>query len=60
MVTIQYVVWTARRGQLVQTVKERTFPSDKALNRWAEKHAGNIEILRYEHSDEPTNASASW
>lgn len=46
-ITIQYEATIARRGQLTTTVKERTFPSEKALDRWVEKNEGNVTILRY-------------
>jgi hypothetical protein len=49
-VTIQYEISIARRGQLTTTVKEKTFKSEEALNRWAEKNAGNVTILRYLNS----------
>jgi hypothetical protein len=46
-ITVQYSITMARRGQITTTVKERTFPSEAALERWAAKMSGNIEILRY-------------
>lgn len=47
MVTIQFEVIITRRGQMTTTVKEKSFKSQEALERWAEKMAGNITILRY-------------
>jgi len=47
MVTIQYEVTIARRGQLTTTVNEKTFKSEGALEKWADKNSGNITILRY-------------
>lgn len=46
-VTVQFEMVIARRGALTTTVKERRFPSEAALQRWADKHAGNVTILRY-------------
>lgn len=46
-ITVQYEITTARRGQMTTTVKERTFSSEAALARWADKRAGNVTILRY-------------
>jgi hypothetical protein len=46
-ITVQFEMTTARRGQMTTTIKERTFPSEAALDRWTEKMAGNVTILRY-------------
>ena len=47
--TIQYEVTVARRGQLTTAVKEKTFKSEDALNRWLDRpeNQGNVTILRY-------------
>jgi hypothetical protein len=47
MITIQFEATIARRGQITTTVKEKSFKSEEALERWAEKMSGNITILRY-------------
>ena len=48
-VTVQYEVTTQRRGQLTTTVRERTFKSSVALERWLERpeNQGNVTVLRY-------------
>lgn len=47
-ITIQYEITTSRRGQMTTKVAERSFPNEAALERWAEKNADNVTILRYE------------
>ena len=47
MVTIQYEITIARRGQLTTTVKEKTFRSQAAFERWLSRMAGNVTVLRY-------------
>jgi hypothetical protein len=46
-ITVQYEMTIARRGKLTTTVKEQTFRNAEALNRFCDKHAGNVRILRY-------------
>lgn len=57
--TIQYEVTIARRGQLTTTVKERTFPSPAALERWLNRaeNQNNVRVLRY--LDDRTQAQES-
>lgn len=47
MITIQYEITIARRGALTTAIRERTFKSQTALERWLEKQAGNVTVLRY-------------
>lgn len=48
-VTIQYEVYDRQDRPVV---KERTFPSEAALERWTEKFGGNVTILRYSFAKE--------
>lgn len=47
--TIQYSITTQRGGRLTTTVRERSFTSQAAFERWMTRPeiAGNVEILRY-------------
>ena len=47
MVTIQFEITTARRGQLTTTIKEKTFKCGLAYAKWLEKNDGNVTVLRF-------------
>ena len=47
-VTVQYEMDIARRGQLTTTVKERTFKTQAAFEKWLDKMAGTVKVLRFE------------
>jgi hypothetical protein len=53
MVTIQYEVTIARRGQLTTTVKERTFKTEDAMAKWLDRpeNEGNVTVLRYSYGE---------
>lgn len=45
--TIQYEITIARRGKITTDVREKTFKSQEAFERWLDKNAGNVTVLRY-------------
>jgi hypothetical protein len=47
MITIQYEITIARRGSLTTDVRERTFKSQAALERWLDNSERDVTVLRY-------------
>jgi hypothetical protein len=47
MITIQYEITIARRGALTTTVRERSFKSQAALERWLDNSERDVTVLRY-------------
>lgn len=57
-ITVQYEITMTRRGEMTTDIRERTFASQAALERWAELNSGNAKILRY-LSDRSQTAEAT-